>query len=720
MCSLKRHRVSGPDDLPPALLKDGGEILSQRMSGRFADILENRTVSENWTPRVSELETKSTMVFGVRAKTIKNQVAPNAQLTAEEWRRLYERETDRTRQLFVALVTLDAEVRRWRNGETLSKDQWFTEDNFGKAYGELTCENADSLIHSSLGERATSIAMPLAQDTPTMETPPVSVTNPPKCPTRISAQITEPAEEMQSVEVFRLLDEKDDEINKQCQLVAKLENQLNQTREDYTRATRENDRLQTLLEKVQREADVRRTEVKDVLQALEELAVTYDEKNTQCKKVSKELEEMTTEIAKLKEKLEIHEADAEELKASSAVIKERLKELIYNLNVELSDLGSQLSKVFSHTPPDKSGAVEEQAAVLKLYVLQIKSELQTLIKHDDVRSTDEHSLQGPPLGSSTNLPKSSMDFGGFQRDVERKTKELMNLLKESEKTITRKQSQITQLEAELQMLNKELLQQRSAKQLLTELKQVGGMSEQIFSRFQYAMERTATHIQDQLAKAKGDAQCAHNEADKLKEENIILKVQLERFVTETELLQRRLEGLESGKNEPPIVLKEQAKTELKAMEDTVMHELEVLHSLRRTFITDLKNRVKKNVNKDTSVLDDEPIETQAVGSALQRERIAFLKTSLDNLTKVHKQLVRDNADLRCDIPKLEKRVKASMERIKDLEVALRESKEQMMRDKRRYHQEIERIKEANWARGNARVRINIVKPIRAGQQKDSG
>ncbi|OON16683.1 hypothetical protein X801_07501, partial [Opisthorchis viverrini] len=307
------------------------------------------------------------MVFGVRAKTIKNQVAPNAQLTAEEWRRLYERETDRTRQLFVALVTLDAEVRRWRNvyvatewkseifyfcvlpitGETLSKEQWFTEDNFGKAYGELICENADSLIHSSPGERATSFAMPLAQDTPRTETPSLSVTNPPKCPMRISTQITEPAEETQSAEVFRLLDEKDDEINKQCQLVAKLENQLSQTREDYTRATRENDRLQTLLEKVQREADVRRTEVKDVLQALEELAVTYDEKNTQCKKVSKELEDMTTEIAKLKEKLETHEADAEELKASSAAIKEKLRELIYNLNLELSDLGSQLSKVFS-------------------------------------------------------------------------------------------------------------------------------------------------------------------------------------------------------------------------------------------------------------------------------------------------------------------------------------------------------------------------------------
>ncbi|XP_031440234.1 kinesin-1 heavy chain isoform X2 [Clupea harengus] len=617
----------------------------------------------------NESETKTTLMFGQRAKTIKNTVCVNVELTAEQWKKKYEREKERNKTLRNTITWLENELNRWRNGETVPMEEQYDKEKASEAL---------AVVDQAAGEKMAS--------TPNLPA---------------GGRLTDVEKEKCEVELAKLykqLDDKDDEINQQSQLAEKLKQQMLEQEELLASSRRDHDGLQVELSRLQQENDASKEEVKEVLQALEELAVNYDQKSQEVEDKSREYETLSEELSQKASVLTSLDAELQKLKEMTNHQRKRVTEMMSSLLKDLAEIGVTVGS--NDIKPEASGIIDEEFTVARLFISKLKSEVKTLVKK--------------------------------KKELESSQSESTQKIDENDKELAACQLRISQHEAKIKSLTEYLQNIEQKKRLLEE--NVDSLNEELVKLSAqekvHAMEKeseiqTANEVADAVEKQIHGHREAHQKQisslrDELdNKEKLITELQdlNQKIMLEQERLRVEHEKLKSTDQEKSQKLneltvmqdrREQARQDLKGLEETVAKELQTLHNLRKLFVQDLATRVKKSAEMDS---DD------TGGSAAQKQKISFLENNLEQLTKVHKQLVRDNADLRCELPKLEKRLRATAERVKALETALKEAKENAARDRKRYQTEVDRIKEAVRAKNMARRghSAQIAKPIRPGQ-----
>ncbi|XP_051563571.1 kinesin heavy chain-like isoform X1 [Myxocyprinus asiaticus] len=602
----------------------------------------------------NDAETKSTLMFGQRAKTIKNTASVNLELTAEQWKRKYEKEKEKNKNLKESMQRLEAELNCWHNGESV-----FT-------------------VQSDISDDA-------ALDGQTNRD-----TNSP------CAKLTEEDKlkyEEEICKLYKQLDDKDDEINLQCQLVEKLKEQMLEQEELLASSRCDGERVQCELSRLQSESDSAKAEVKEVLQALEELALNYDQKSQEVQDKTAHNRQLAEELSHKTSDLMCLEAEFSRLQELSGQQKKRITEMLNTLMKDLNDFSFILGNSEIRMLCDFSGVLEEEYAVVCVYVSKVKSELKSMVK----RCRYLESLQSD---CHRKMEETGRELSSCQLLISQHEAKIRSLTEYMQNVELKKR----QLEENYDCLSEELAKLQTAES--------NPDNQQHTDESGSVKQNSDAHHEPQhkqLGRLRDDINHKQKIIDELTDENQRLSLEMEQMNVEFTALKNR-------EHEKTVQLEElrylnerheQAKQDMKGLEETVARELQTLHNLKKLFVQDLTTRVKQSSELE---LDD------SGGSSTQKKKISFLENNLEQLTKVHKQLVRDNADLRCELPKLEKRLRSTAERVGALEDTLKDTKEGAMKDRRRYQQEVERIKDVMRAKNPFRRphAALIAKPIRPG------
>lgn len=276
----------------------------------------------------NEAETRTTLDFGKRAKTIHNVVTINEDLTADEWKTKFEKEKEKVAKLRGRLEQLEDELVHWRQGQIVSAHDQI---QFNINYLEDSTFSNNSLTESGRG-------ISISEDDQMSDF-------------RSSFSASQ-------LDAFRMQIEEQDQLIEQ----AKKDHHL----------------LESEINRIQKENEHYKKEIQMVIGNLGELAERYEQKRT-------EIDGKNREITMLTKDLELHKqsnpGNVSRLQATSNQTISLSNETLRNLLADITEVAHSLSlesplHLKSRANPAK---LEHEFAKTQYFIHQMKSQAKMLL-----------------------------------------------------------------------------------------------------------------------------------------------------------------------------------------------------------------------------------------------------------------------------------------------------------------------------------------------------
>ncbi|KIM49098.1 hypothetical protein M413DRAFT_59327 [Hebeloma cylindrosporum] len=613
----------------------------------------------------NESETLSTLRFGIRAKSIKNTARVNAELSPLELKGLLQKAqlANTSYQKYIAL--LEAELTRWRSGETVEEAEWALP---GKAA--------------------------MASTASMTKKPPTSP--PPSTPASTSRSMT-PVNP--SIEGLR----SDLESRPQTPTVVGLDKD---EREDFLR--RENELSDALAEK------------ESTLSAAERLVKELREELTYLKEqeasVSKENKAMSSQLNELRLQVERLDYDNKE----GIITVDILKEQNQDAKAELEELKKQISDLKT-AQKDASAGDKEKRKQEKMAMMMAKFDTQGAFSEKDeqlrqlLSKLDNMDQDAPEVLSSEDLTAIRRQLSEGQTSA-RETVERLRQAHEENDMITRRRDELEARVTALEMEYEELLAEKTIHEEEVNNVDVAELMADLKNKLeiQYATKRDAllsevADLKQQLEVRNNEVRSLNGSIDSLKSVNEELK----RAFAVTSA------GIEGGKN-----LAESAQ-DLERTRKAINVQLAEFDGVKKSLMRDLQNRCEKVVVELEIQLDEMKEQYTNVirnsNNKAQQKKMAFLERNLEQLTLVQKQLVDQNSTLKKEAGIAERKLLARNERIQNLEALLQDADRRLSIQNQKFETQLQAVKERlDQARAQKSVTSStlnfgrIAKPLRGG------